>query len=76
MPIESDTDLQPFYGGDLSLYTAYNHTSDWSRQRVRHFLDRVFRRHPAVANILRRTPPAFTSNHAPFFASHWLHQEK
>jgi hypothetical protein len=32
------------------------------------FLDREFRRHPAVADILRRTPKHFTSNHAPFFS--------
>ncbi len=76
MPIEPETDLQPFYGGDLSLYTAYEHASDWSRQRVRHFLDRVFRRHAAVAEILRRTPPAFTSNHAPLFTSLWLTRDK
>jgi len=72
MPIEPETNLRPFYGGDLSLYTAYDHASDWSRQHVRHFFDRVFRRHPAVADILRRTPPAFTSNHAPFFSPLWL----
>jgi hypothetical protein len=34
---------------------------------IRQFLDKEFRRHPAIAPILRRDPPVFTSNHAPFF---------
>jgi radical SAM superfamily enzyme YgiQ (UPF0313 family) len=58
----------PFYDGDLSLYTGFRHPQGWERQRVRHFLSREFTRHPAVAAILRRDPPLFTSNHAPFFA--------
>ena len=60
---------EPFYEGDLSLYTAFRHPLGWDRQRVRRFLDREFKRHPAVAAILRRDPPLFTSNHAPFFAA-------
>ncbi len=56
-----------FYEGDLSLYRTFAHPSGWDRPRVRLFLDRVFKRHPAVADILRRDPPFFTSNHAPFF---------
>ncbi len=35
---------------------------------VRQFLDKEFKRHPAIAPILRRDPPIFTSNPAPFFA--------
>jgi len=66
-PIEPGQPAQPFYGGDLSLYTDYEHPRAWSRSLVRRFLDRSFKRHPAVAAILRRTPPFFTSNHAPFF---------
>lgn len=57
----------PFYEGDLSLYTSFDHPAGWHRGRVRNFLDREFKRHPAVAAILRRDPPFFTSNHAPFF---------
>jgi hypothetical protein len=34
---------------------------------IRQFLDKEFKRHPAIASILRRDPPVFTSNHAPFF---------
>jgi hypothetical protein len=61
-------DVQPFYEGDLSLYTGFRHPGGWDRQRVRRFLTREFARNPAVAAILRNDPPLFTSNHAPFFA--------
>ncbi len=57
----------PFYEGDLSLYMDFIHPAGWDRKSVRAFLDREFRRHPAIADILRRDPPFFTSNHAPFF---------
>ena len=56
----------PFYDGDLSLYAGFRHPKGWDRNRVRRFLDRKFKRHPALAPILRNTPPLFTSNHAPF----------
>jgi radical SAM superfamily enzyme YgiQ (UPF0313 family) len=56
-----------FYEGDLSLYTDFDHPKGWNRQWVRQFLDKEFKRHPAVGAILRRDPPVFTSNHAPFF---------
>jgi hypothetical protein len=55
------------YDGDLSLYADFEHPADWGRRAVRSFLDREFRRHPAIAPIMRRQPPYFTSNHAPFF---------
>ena len=57
----------PFYDGDLSLYTQFHHPQGWNRGKVRQFLDKQFKRHPAIASILRRDPPAFTSNHAPLF---------
>ncbi len=60
-------ETEPFYEGDLSLYSDFRHPSGWDRKAVRCFLDKVFRRHPAIATILRRDPPFFTSNHAPFF---------
>jgi len=73
MPVSGDEagayDTEPFYDGDLSLYTAFRHPAGWDRNRVRQFLNREVTRHPAVAAILRRDPPLFTSNHAPFFAS-------
>jgi hypothetical protein len=57
-----------FYGGDLSLYLDFEHPAGWGRRRIKAFLDRRFRRHPAIAPILRRDPPVFTSSHAAFFA--------
>lgn len=59
----------PFYEGDLTLYRQFDHPRGWNRPRVRQFLDREFKRHPAIAEIVRRDPPLFSSNHAPFFAS-------
>ncbi|HKN18554.1 MAG TPA: radical SAM protein, partial [Dissulfurispiraceae bacterium] len=56
-----------FYEGDLSLYTDYRHPKGWTRIRVKQFLDGTFKRHPAIASIIRREPPFFTSNHAPLF---------
>ncbi len=56
-----------FYAGDLSLYTDFTHPEGWGRRQVRRFVNGEFRKHPAVAPILRRHPPYFTSNHAPFF---------
>lgn len=58
---------ETFYEGDLSLYTGFDHPKAWNRPFVRQFLDKEFKRHPAIAPILRRDPPVFTSNHAPFF---------
>jgi radical SAM superfamily enzyme YgiQ (UPF0313 family) len=60
-------ETQEFYEGDLSLYKNFTHPHGWDRSAVRRFLDREFKRHPAIAGILRRDPPFFTSNHAPFF---------
>ncbi len=58
---------RPFSDGDLPLYAEFEHPLGWDRPKVRHFLDREFRRHPVVSKILARTPKLFTSNHAPFF---------
>jgi radical SAM superfamily enzyme YgiQ (UPF0313 family) len=58
---------EAFYEGDLSLYTGFDHPKGWNRPLVRQYLDKEFKRHPAIASILRRDPPVFTSNHAPFF---------
>ncbi|MBN2438852.1 MAG: radical SAM protein [Deltaproteobacteria bacterium] len=64
-------DTGEFYAGDLSLYRPFFHPRGWNRGEVRCFLEREFKKRPAVAGILRRDPPFFTSNHAPFFAPHW-----
>jgi len=59
---------RPFSDGDLSLYVDFNHARGWSRGDLRRFLAGEVKGHPAIAAILRRTPPVFTSNHAPFTA--------
>ena len=64
-------ETHPFYEGDLSLYRTYAHPAGWDRPLVRQFLDKEFKRHPAIGRILRRDPPIFTSNHAPFFLNTW-----
>lgn len=60
---------QPFYEGDLSLYTAFRHPGDWDRKQVRRFLESEFKRHPAIAAIVRNDPPQFSSNHAALLCS-------
>ncbi len=71
MPINSherpDLQTSDFYSGDLSLYTDFSHPRGWNRRQVRSFLDREFKKKPEIAAILKREPPIFTSNHAPFF---------
>lgn len=57
-----------FYEGDLSLYRNFIHPGGWDRKKVRHFVEREFKKHPEVAPIVRNDPPLFTSNHAPFFS--------
>jgi len=64
---EEDISKRDFYEGDLSLYTDFSHPHGWDRKSVRHFLDTKFRKNRAIAGILKKDPPIFTSNHAPFF---------
>jgi radical SAM superfamily enzyme YgiQ (UPF0313 family) len=66
-PDVENLETESFYEGDLSLYRNFVHPNGWSRSVVRQFLNRTFKRHPAVSPILQRDPPYFTSNHAPFF---------
>ena len=66
-PDVENLETESFYEGDLSLYRNFVHPTGWSRSVVRQFLNRTFKRHPAVSHILQRDPPYFTSNHAPFF---------
>lgn len=56
-----------FYEGDLSVYRNFKHPLGWHRPAVRNFLEKTFKKYPAIAPILKRTPAFFTSNHAPFF---------
>ena len=65
-----------FSEGDLSLYRDFVHPRGWDRRSVRTFLDREFKRQPAIAAILRRDPPLFTSNHAPFFGGQFPWPER
>ncbi|MCX5838571.1 MAG: radical SAM protein [Deltaproteobacteria bacterium] len=67
-PEAEEFDTGEFYAGDLFLYRPFSHPQGWNRGEVRRFLEREFKKHPAIASILRRDPPFFTSNHAPFFA--------
>ena len=59
--------IHNFYEGDLSLYCDFTHPRGWNRRQIRNFIDRKFKRHPAIQPIIQRDPPIFTSNHAPFF---------
>ena len=56
-----------FYEGDLSLYKNFHHPAGWGRPAVRIFLTKTFKKHSAIAPIVKRNPEFFTSNHAPFF---------
>jgi hypothetical protein len=56
-----------FYEGDLCLYKGFHHPQGWQRRNVRPFLEKTFKKHPAISPIIRRNPAFFTSNHAPFF---------
>jgi len=60
-------ETRDFYEGDLALYREFTHPAGWNRAQVRRFLADDFAGHPSIAPILRRTPPVFTSSHAPFF---------
>ena len=66
-PDTNGLETELLYEGDLSLYTGFSHPKGWHRGLVRQFLDKEFKRHPAISSILRRDPPLFTSNHAPLF---------
>lgn len=68
-PEAKELDTGDFYEGDLSLYRSFFHPRGWNRNAVRQFLNKEFKRHPAVAAILRKIPLLFTSNHAPFFVT-------
>jgi hypothetical protein len=71
LPVANDTaqnlQTENFYEGDLSLYRDFRHPTGWDRQKARNFLEKTFKKHPAVTPIIKRMPEFFTSNHAPFF---------
>ena len=61
--------LRDFYPGDLALYGDFEHPRGWNRSAVRQFVEKLFKKHPAIQPIIRRDPLIFTSNHAAFFQS-------
>jgi len=63
----NQVETRSFYEGDLSLYTDFTHPEGWNRKDVRLFIENEFKRQNAVSEILKKDPPVFTSNHAPFF---------
>ena len=68
-PEVSQLETTPFYDGDLSLYLGFSHPLGWNRRQIRFFLNKKFKKHPAIAPIVRNDPPFFTSNHAMFLPS-------
>jgi hypothetical protein len=66
-PEARELTLRGFYDGDLALYSGFDHPLGWDRGAVRQFIEKQFKRHPAIQTIIRRDPPLFTSNHAAFF---------
>jgi hypothetical protein len=62
-----ELETHDFYEGDLSLYRGFVHPRGWDRKKVRLFLNNEFKKDPAIAPIVAKDPPIFTSNHAPFF---------
>jgi len=63
----SQFETSRFYEGDLSLYTDFSHPKGWNRKEVRLFLENEFKKHQVISGIVKKEPPLFTSNHAPFF---------
>lgn len=59
---------------ELSIYTQFRHPKGWNKREIRRFLSQQFRKHSAIAPILQRDPPFFTSNHAPFFIKEFSSQ--
>ena len=68
MPVGSEEALnlktRSFYEGDLALYREFVHPAGWNRGEIREFLSREFKKVPELREILKRTPPVFTSSHA------------
>ena len=66
-PVFPDLKRRDFYPADLALYGDFAHPGGWDRSSVRRFVEKQFKKHPAIQPIIRRDPPVFTSNHAAFF---------
>ncbi len=57
-PIEADS--------PLGLYQKFHSDSEWNRAAARRFLEQRLLGSAAIREIVNRTPPLFTSNHAVF----------
>lgn len=66
-PDSKEIEKYEFYYGDLSLYENFKHPFEWDRRKVRDFLSKKIKENKEISTIVNRTPPFFTSNHAPFF---------
>ncbi len=53
--------------GPLGLYRTFEPATGWGREAARRFLQRRLLGSPAIREIVGRTPPYFTSNHAFLF---------
>ncbi len=63
---QKDLEISQFFAGDLSIYSDFQHPRGWDRKSIRQFLQSDFKATGSIAQILKRDPPFFTSNHAPF----------
>lgn len=55
--------------GTLGLYHQFETVGNWDRAAARRFLVNRLQTSPKIREIIQRTPPLFTSNHAFFFAN-------
>ena len=60
-------ETREFYHGDLSLYLNFVHPMGWNRKKVKHFLNKEFKKELAIGSEFRKNPAYFSSNHAMFF---------
>ena len=60
-------DTVDFYEGDLSLYREFVHPQGWSRDRVRRFLSKAFKRPAAIRAISEQRSTLFHIQPRPFF---------
>jgi hypothetical protein len=56
-----------FYDGSLSLYLDFDHPGGFNRSEVRLFISQEIEENQQIRDIIKRSPPVFTSNHATFF---------
>ncbi|MGD9939321.1 MAG: radical SAM protein [Clostridia bacterium] len=56
-----------FYDGALSLYQDFEHPAGFNRSEVRLFISQELDGDSLIREIIKRSPPVFTSNHAVFF---------